>query len=53
VSPWMDDDHIAAALSQPCEVCGVAAGDECVHVVSGVRLIDAIGRPVHIRRLEP
>lgn len=52
--PWMDDEHIAAALSQPCPVCGASAGLECVQPGStGVPLLEATGRPCHIKRLEP
>jgi hypothetical protein len=50
---FMDDEHVAAALSQMCVVCGVGAGDECVHQVTGEPLLEKTGRPVHIRRLEP
>lgn len=50
---WMSDDCIDAALSQVCVVCGVAAGFECVHEVSGKPLSDVVGRPVHAKRLEP
>ena len=52
--PFMDDEQIAAALSQPCCVCGSPAGLECVQPGStGVPLLETTGRPVHIKRLEP
>lgn len=50
---FMDDEQIAAALSQSCCVCGMPAGEECVHQVSGVPLLESTGWPVHIKRLEP
>lgn len=50
---FMDDEQVAAALSQACCVCGVRAGDECVHQVTGKPLLEAVGRPVHVKRLEP
>lgn len=51
--PFMDDEHIAAALSQPCPVCGTPAGLECVQPDStGLPLLETTGRPVHVRRLD-
>lgn len=50
---WMDDEQIAAALSQVCVVCGVPAGAECVHQTTGKPLLEETGRPVHVRRLDP
>jgi hypothetical protein len=49
----MDDEQIWVALSQPCGICGVRAGEECVNPVNGKPLLEDVGRPVHIYRLEP
>ena len=53
MSPFMDDEQIRAALSQPCGVCGAAKGLECINLVNGKPLLEDFGRPVHIYRLEP
>lgn len=49
---FMDDASIEAALLVTCVICGVAPGDECVHVVSGLPLLDSVCIPVHPRRIE-
>lgn len=49
---WMDDEAVEAAKSQRCPCCPAAIGEECEDG-SGLPLMEAKGRPVHIRRLEP
>lgn len=48
----MTDDDIDTALTRTCDVCGVGPGDECVHVVSGLPLLESLGMPVHDRRID-
>jgi hypothetical protein len=50
---FMDEDKVAAALSQKCAVCKAGIGEYCINIVNGKPLLEDVGRPVHIYRLEP
>lgn len=48
----IDDERIEQALSLNCMVCGAPAGEECVTPDTRRPLLEAIGTPVHTRRLD-
>lgn len=49
----MSDDKVQAALSQKCIVRSAVPELECTDPISGLPLLEACGRPVHLARLEP
>ena len=50
--PFMDNEAIEAAKSQPCSQCDATTGEECWVPGTRIPLMEVKGWPVHPRRCE-